>query len=86
VQKKLEGCPSFFGLEIDQPAFAEELDHTITTCLADPATAEKIQVSADLAKKVFSLEGYVQEILEHLQVAAYSHVVSHWQFPPLPIA
>ena len=82
VQKKLEGYASFFGLEIDQPTFAEELDHTITSCLADRTTPEKIQISEELAKKAFSLEGYVQEILEHLQAAAYSLVVNYWQFPP----
>jgi len=82
LQKKLAGYRSFFGLDIDRPTFSEELDHTVNSCLADPDIAEKIQAAADAANNAFSLDGYVKEMLEHLDAARYCQIVNGWQFPP----
>jgi hypothetical protein len=83
LQKKLEHCSSFFGLDIDQPNFTEALDHTVTSCLADPDTARKIEATAELTKSEFSFDGYVQQIIEHLRVAVYSHALSGWHYQPV---
>ena len=41
LQHTLRDYPSFMGLGIDQVPFADQLDHTLNACMADPSSPEQ---------------------------------------------
>lgn len=64
VQRTFQNCPSFFGLDIDKNTFGDELDQILEFCLTDPATSEKVQVSAAVAKDLFSFDDVIQQVVD----------------------
>jgi hypothetical protein len=83
LQQRLSGCPSFFGLNIDNDTFEAQLENTLNSALASARTAEDIQISARVAKEMFSLEGFVQELFDCMALEKHCDTLKWWAFPPV---
>ena len=83
LQRTLKDCPSFMGVDIDRASFAEELHGTLDACLADPATADKVQRSAAVAQELFSFDDFIQALLDYVDLERHRRALSGWwAFPP----
>jgi hypothetical protein len=59
------------------------LEDTLNSALASARSAEDIQISARVAKEMFSLEGFVQKLLDHMALEKYCDTLRWWAFPPV---
>ena len=75
LQQRLSRCPSFFGLNIDNDTFEEQLSNTLSSSLASARSAEDIQISAQVAQEMFSLEGFIQKLLDCMALEKYCDTV-----------
>jgi len=76
LNRTMEGCPSFFGLNGD-------LGDTIQSVLNDPAIEEKIEASTAVAREMFSMDNFVAEILSYVELERYRKAdLNWWSFPP----
>ena len=83
LERLLAGCPSFLGLDIDGGTFAEQLGATLEATLRDAAMPGKLAQSVEVARARFSFDGFIQGLLEQLQVEVHRRNVEHgWAFPP----
>jgi len=78
----LRDCPSYLGVEIDREAFSDQLDQTLSSCLANPDTAEQVHTSAAVALEVFSFDAFIQMLLEHVDLGNHYQRIKWWTFPP----
>ena len=84
LERLLAGCPSFQGLDIDGDAFAEQLGSTLRAALADAAMPDKLAQSVEVARARFSFDGFIQGLLEQLQVEVHRrNIEGGWCFPPV---
>jgi len=81
MQKTLKDCPAFFGVDIDAQTFADELDYALTSCLGDPASAERVEASHAVARELFSFDKFIQQLLDFVELEKYRQVVEIWSFP-----
>jgi hypothetical protein len=82
LRNALRNCPSFLGVNIDQQTFHDELDNTLTSCLANPASAEQVQVSAGVAREIFSFDNFIQQLLDYVAIEKHRRNLTGWSFPP----
>jgi hypothetical protein len=82
LQQMLRDCPSFLGVEIDREIFSDQLDQTLSSCLANPNTAEQVQTSAAVALKLFSFENFIQQLVDYIDLEDHYQKVKWWAFPP----
>jgi hypothetical protein len=83
LQQLLRDCPSFLGLEIDRETFPDQLGQTLSSCLANPDSAEHVETSAAAARELFSFEKFIEMLLEHIEIGNHCQAVKWWSFPPL---
>ena len=85
LQKTFQNCPSFLTVNIDnldQDTFTDELAQVLTSCLADPATPERVQSSYTVVREKFSLDNRIQQLLDHVALDKYRKTLGWWTFPP----
>lgn len=83
LERLLADCPSFAGLEIDGAGFAEQLGSTLRATLGDAAMPDKVARSAEIARARFSLDDFIEALLEHLQLEVHRRSIEEgWAFPP----
>ena len=83
MSRLLEPCPSFIGLEIDDPAFPDELDDALARALAYPGMPSKIARSALFAQGEFGLDSFVAALFEQIHQEGHRRSVEEWwAFPP----
>jgi hypothetical protein len=82
LRHELRNCPSFLGVNIDQDTFQDELDHTLNSCLDNAASAEQVQVSAMVAREIFSFENFIQQLIDYVAIEKYRRQLNWWSFPP----
>ncbi len=82
LQRALADCPAFLGLDIDAADFPDQLDATLAATLADPDMPAKVAASADEAARLFSMESFIDVIMEHVHLEAHRRSVVGWTFPP----
>lgn len=83
LQQRLSRCPSFLGLEIDLDTFPEQLHDTLSSALASGRSAEDVQVSAQVAQELFSFDGFIQQLLDHIALEKHCNSLGCWAFSPL---
>jgi hypothetical protein len=78
LDRTLERFPVFRGI-----ATGDEIDHAITSLLTDPAIEDTLTASLALAREMFSLENFVNEVLSLLELERYRRTdLNWWAFPP----
>lgn len=83
LTKTMSPCPAFFGLNIDVPSFEGNLSDALQTVLNDPATAERTELSLPVAREMYSMETFVNEILSYVELEKYRKTeLDWWAFPP----
>lgn len=82
VQNLLKDCPSFLGVNIDQPTFGEEVDSALSSFLADPASPAKVESSTAVARELFSFDTFIQQLLDHVALEKYLRHLDWWTVPP----
>jgi hypothetical protein len=82
LQQRLSQCPSFFGLDIDSDTFVDQLDETLRSSLANPRSAEDVEVSAQVAQRLFSFDDFVNQLLEYIALERYCSALKWWASPP----
>jgi hypothetical protein len=83
LEQTLRNCPSFLGVEIDQATFADQVDHAVTSAMADPDSAEKTRLSAAVAREIFSLDDFVRQLLDYVALEKYREGLGVWMSPPI---
>ena len=81
LQTLLRGCPGFLGCDIDQPAFPDEVDHTIKACLSDPLSTDKVEASVRMAETLFCFDRFIQQFFDHVALEQQRQAVRAWSFP-----
>jgi hypothetical protein len=82
VQNLLKDCPSFLGVNIDQPTFGEEVDCALSSFLADPASPAKVESSAAVARELFSFDTFTQQLLDHVALEKHRRKLDWWTVAP----
>lgn len=82
-RKILAGCPSFFGVDIESDSFRDSIDTALADCLSDSAMQDKIDASALVADRLFSIEQFAQEIFGLAEIETARRNVSSWSFQPV---
>jgi hypothetical protein len=54
----------------------------LTSCLANPASAEQVRVSAGVAREIFSFDNFIQQLLDYVAIERYRRNLTGWSFPP----
>jgi hypothetical protein len=86
LQRTLAGCPAFVSLDIDAPEFPDQLDACIASMLADPEMPIKTASSAEQAASMFSMDAFIDAVMEHVHIEAHRRAVVDWTFPPAEAA
>lgn len=81
LEQKLSQYPTFFGVDIDGEGFASEVDQALTLALHDPEIDEKIRFSADLARRQFSFDNFVQGLIDHAALDQFRRMHDAWRIP-----
>ncbi len=84
LQQTLQNCPSFLTVDIDnldQDTFTDQVDQVLTSCLADPATPERVRSSYAVAREIFSFDNVIQQVLDHVALDKYRKTLSWWTSP-----
>ena len=83
LERLLADCPSFRGVDIDDAAFPERLGTALHATLSDGDMPDKLARSAAVAQTLFSLDGFVQKLLDYLQLEIHRRRIEDWwSFPP----
>ena len=82
LQRTLARCPAFLGCDIDQPSFDGAVSQAIGDCLADPLGQEKVDATAQVAQELFSFDGFIQQLFDHMLLERHRQTVGAWAFPP----
>ena len=81
LQTLLQGCPGFLGCNIDQPGLSNEVDQAIKACLSDPLSAEKAEISIQMAENLFSFDRFIEQFFDHVALEQRRQAVKDWSFP-----
>ena len=84
LEKKFQNCPSFLGVDIDAPAFPEQVSASVTSCLADSAMPDKVQVSTAKAHELFNFENFIQQLVDYADLEQFRQALNIWNIQPLP--
>jgi glycosyltransferase involved in cell wall biosynthesis len=82
MQNLLKDCPSFLGIDIDQPTFGEQVDSALSSFLADPASPAKVESSAAVARELFSFDAFIQQLLDHVALEKHLRQLDWWTVTP----
>jgi hypothetical protein len=82
VQNLLKDCPSFLGVNIDQPSFVEEVDSALSSFLADPASPGKVESSTAVARELFSFDTFIEQLLDHIALEKHRRTLDWWTVAP----
>ncbi len=81
LRATLRDCPGFLGCNIDQPSFPAEVDCAVQTCLSDPQSPERIEVSFQAAAKLFSFDRFIDQFFDHVAIEKHRQGLTAWAFP-----
>ncbi len=82
MQQTLDGCPSFFGLDIDGQDFPDRLGATLAAAVDDGAMPDRIAASFATARRLFSFDDFIQAMIDILEIETHRRAVEPWAFPP----
>lgn len=74
----LAGCPAFAGVNIDSVDFSDQFDTACTVIFADPDIRDKINCSAVEARRLFSLDTFVNTLMEYIVLECHRRNVAGW--------
>lgn len=82
LRELLEPCPSFKGIQIDDPTFSSQLDEVLVDTLSDPDMPVKVEQSARFARETFGLDKFALALMEQVRLEAYRRSIEGWwSFP-----